>query len=70
MHDRNNVPLKVGDQVIIRGVITRLDPGNDYCNVNVETCDGRRPDGKPENIGGINTGVLCKIGEPATSSIG
>lgn len=58
MHDKNGLPLALGDTVTITAVIIALQPGEDYCNVSLETVDGRRPDGKKEQINGINTGVL------------
>lgn len=39
-------------------VITQLTPGDDYCNVSLESGAGRRPDGLKEHFSGINTGVL------------
>lgn len=62
MHDANGTPLKVGDKVIIPGVITNLCAGNpDYCNVDVETTLGRRPDGNKEHFSAINTAQIVKV---------
>lgn len=58
MHDSNGTPLKKGDVVLIPAVITELHGGEDFCNVTVKTTHGRRPDGMPETISAINTGVL------------
>lgn len=58
MHDMNGTPLKVGDTVNIPCVITQLSPSEDYCNVSLETVQGRRPDNQPERLSGINTGVM------------
>ena len=58
MHDKNGVPLKKGDRVLIEAIITDLNPSEDYCNVTLETASGRRPDGAKERISAINTGVL------------
>lgn len=58
MHDRNGTQLKVGDLVMIPGKVTQLSPGEDFCNVGVETVHGRRPDGMKENFYAINTAVL------------
>lgn len=58
MHDRNGSPLKKGDTVLIPAIITELSPGEDYCNVSLETVSGRRPDGAKERFSAINTGVL------------
>lgn len=57
MHDRLGNALKVGDQVKIDCVIKSVSPGEDYCNVTLETLYGRRPDGMKETISAINTGV-------------
>ncbi len=65
MHDRNGKTLAVGDKVLFEGTITDLSPGEDYCNVSVESDFGRRPDGAKEKITAINTGVLTKV-EAAT----
>jgi len=62
MHDRNGTPLKIGDFVMIPGVITQLSESTeDFCNVTVETETGRRPDGKKESLSAINTGVLVLV---------
>jgi len=61
MHDVNGKPLKVGDEVIIHGIITECQPSDDYCNCTVETKHGRRPDGSKERFCAINTGVLEKV---------
>lgn len=58
MHDRNGTPLKVGDIALLPVRITNLSEGTaDYCNVNAESLEGRRPDGAKESFC-INTGVL------------
>jgi hypothetical protein len=58
MHDKNGSELKLGDTVLIPARITQLSPGEDYCNVQLETLHGRRPDGMKETIYAINTGVV------------
>lgn len=60
MHDVNGQELKKGDKVLIPAVITELYPSEEYCNVQLQTTLGRRPDGNKEIIGAINTGVLVK----------
>lgn len=60
MHDANGRPLAKGDRVLIPATITQLSPGEDYCNVSVESELGRRPDGAKERISAINTGVLLR----------
>ena len=59
MHDRNDTPLKVGDCVLIEGVISNLSESTpDYCNVTVQSVVGRKPDGLQETLC-INTNVLA-----------
>lgn len=60
MHDAKNRPLKVGDRVLIPARITELQANIAYCNVSVKSSFGRRPDGQPETISAINTGVLLR----------
>ena len=36
-HDKNGNILQPGDQVIVRAVVNRVDAGDEYCNVNLET---------------------------------
>ena len=62
MHDRNGNKLEIGDHVLIPARVTHLSPGEDYCNVSVETTTCRRPDDKPERLSALNTGVLVKVG--------
>ena len=64
MHDARGKILKVGDLVLIPGVVTELSAQTEeFCNVTVTTQIGRRPDGAKERICAINTGVLIKISE-------
>lgn len=60
MHDAKKRPLKEGDFVLIPARIAKLHPGDDFCNVDLESIFGRRPDGAKERICAINTGVLLK----------
>ena len=61
MHDARGKELKVGDMVVILASVTALHPTEDYCNVEVKTQIGRRPDGEKEHFYAINTGVLLKV---------
>ncbi len=62
MHDRNGTPLKKGDVVVIYAKVTDLaESCSDYCNVTVETIDGRRPDGAKERFSAINTAQLVLV---------
>lgn len=58
MHDRNGTLLKKGDIVLVPAIITELHATETFCNVSLKTVHGRRPDGAPESISAINTGVL------------
>src|SRR5687768_16569395 len=58
VHDLNGAELKKGDVVLIPCRIEELHPGDDYCNVTVNTLHGRRPDGVLETISVINTAVV------------
>ena len=58
MLDRNGTLLKVGDVVFLPARITNLSEGTEgYCNVTIESLEGRRPDDQKETCC-INTGVL------------
>jgi len=57
MHDRNGTLLKNGDVVTVKAVVTNLSTEEGYCNVQLLTVDGRRPDGQKETIYAINTAV-------------
>ncbi len=63
MHDANGTQLAVGDRVIIPAVIEKLHEGEEYCNVELTTTLGRRPDGDKERVylAAMNTGVLVKV---------
>jgi hypothetical protein len=61
MHDANGSKLNVGDKVMIPCEITQLHGGEDYCNVDMKTTIGRRPDGEKEQICAINTGCMVKV---------
>lgn len=69
MHDANGTPLKVGDHVIVPCVITNVAEGQEhYCNVEIETELGRRPDEEKERFSAINTAQLVLIKRPAPSN--
>lgn len=63
MHDAKNRPLKEGDFVLVPCRITQLHPTEEYCNVSLKSCFGRRPDGAKETIHAINTGVLLRAND-------
>jgi len=69
MHDANGNELKVGDKVIIPAEVTVLHGFEDFCNVNVQTALGRRPDGTVEHIYSINTAVLVKVPDDVDFSL-
>lgn len=66
MHDKNGTELRVGDIVMIPARVTQLSPTDEYCNVQVETVHGRRPDGMKETVYAINTAVLILHDRAAT----
>lgn len=63
MHDFHGKPLAVGDEVVIPCRITALHPTPEYCNVEVESVLGRRPDGQKSTFSAINTAQLIKVEE-------
>ena len=63
MHDHLGHELKVGDRVLIPCVVKELYPAEEYCNVSLESCYGRRPDDQKETVSAINTGVLVRWNE-------
>lgn len=63
MHDKNGKELAIGDTVLIAAKITQLSPGDDYCNVSVQTINGRKPDGVKETISAINTATLVRFND-------
>lgn len=58
MHDRNGTPLQKGDTVLVEAIVTEVYAGEDFCNLQLKTVEGRRPDGLKETISAINTGVV------------
>lgn len=42
-HDRNGKPLAVGDRVNIPAIVRDVQPGDDYCNVRLETIEPMHP---------------------------
>lgn len=36
-HDANGLPVKKGDRVNVPCIVTEVQPGDEYCNVNLET---------------------------------
>jgi len=65
MHDRNGTELKVGDTVIVLAKIKALQATPDFCNVDVETIHGRRPDDLKSTISAINTAQLLLVDRDA-----
>ena len=63
MHDAKGRELKAGDVVLIPARIKEAYPTEDYCNVDVETIFGRRPDGEKERFSAFNTGVVLRANE-------
>jgi hypothetical protein len=63
MHDARGRELKQGDRVLIPAVVKQCYGGEDYCNVEIETAFGRRPDGDKEQWSAVNTGVMLRANE-------
>lgn len=64
MHDRNGTQLQVGDVVLIPAKITNLSESTpDYCNVSLESIEGRHPDSMKETFC-VNTAVLSLYERP------
>lgn len=42
-HDNNGVKIEVGDTVMVPCVVKSVSPGEDYCNVSLETCEPMHP---------------------------
>lgn len=61
MHDANGTPLRKGDRVLIPGIITNLKTKENFCNVEVQTELGRRPDGQRDTLHALNTAQLIKF---------
>ena len=59
-HDAHNKVLSVGDVVFVPARITKIFTGEDYCNAEIETLFGRRPDGLKEKWSAFNTAVLVR----------
>lgn len=60
MHDRDGKELKVGDTVLLPATVTQLHATEDFCNVQLASLYGRRPDGAKETVYAINTAVLLR----------
>lgn len=42
-HDRKGNLLSVGDHVVIEATVTQVQPGEEYCNVQLETIEPMYP---------------------------
>ncbi len=49
-HDVNGKMLKEGDVVMIPAKVKTVNPGDDFCNLTVESIHGRKPDGTKETM--------------------
>ena len=66
-HDCKNATLEKGDIVLIPCRVVQVHSGEDFCNTELETLLGRRPDGAKEKIYAINTGVIIRV-DPGSES--
>jgi hypothetical protein len=60
MHDRFGNPLKAGDVVLVPMRIKEVMPTEDYCNCQLESVFGRKPDGNKEIVYSVNTAVTVR----------
>jgi hypothetical protein len=58
MHDRHGNQLNKGDIVLVQCAIIGLATTDEFCNVDLETVYGRRPDDKKERISTVNTACV------------
>ena len=42
-HDRNGMPIEVGDTVTVEAIVTRVEMFEEYCNVTIETTQAMHP---------------------------
>lgn len=63
-HDINGNLLQPGDEALIRVKVLSVNEGEDYCNCQLETVHGRKPDGLKETFGSVNTAILEKVLQP------
>lgn len=66
-HDIKGNVLKVGDEVVLRGKITAIQPGEEYCNCTLEV-PPMYPRTEPESMSAVNTRQLEKI-EPEPDAL-
>ena len=60
-HDAKNNWLKVGDKVVIPGVITAIHEGEDYCNCTVELDHPMPPYTDKQSLSALNTRQVEKL---------
>lgn len=49
-HDKNGQAVKEGDRVAIFGTVKRVEVGEEYCNVTVETEEPMYPSDAPSSV--------------------
>lgn len=61
MHDINGTKLEAGDSVVLEGVITSVQPGEEYCNLTFES-DEVMPPGNSKTTVTLNSKqvTLCR----------
>lgn len=59
-HDRDGNVLEPGDFVVVRCVVNSITTGEEFCNLTLESIEGRKPDGYKETLC-INANVVEKI---------
>ena len=59
-HDISGQPLREGDEVLIRARVVRIDSGDNYCNVSLETVQPMYP-GEHKSAITLNTRQVEKV---------
>jgi hypothetical protein len=62
-HDKNGKQLEAGDLVTVEAKVTSVQPGEDYCNVTVETVEPMFPGDNKSTIT-LNTKQVAKVDPP------
>lgn len=61
-HSKSGKVLEVGDRVVIECTVKSICAGEEFCNITLESVEGRKPDGFKETIT-LNAAVIEKISE-------
>lgn len=61
MHDKNGVPLNVGDEVTIRASVETASPGATTCNISVRTVEKQTPNHQNGDLITLNANMVEKV---------